>query len=93
MCVKALPHLECMRLEGREEGRSTSSYINPQLVTANVNVLISLAPEPHYPQITASLFKYGLIEFPTEIFLSGFFPRPLWTFVLPLALIYTHERS
>ncbi len=39
MCVKALPRLECMRLEGREEGRSTSSYRNPQLVTANVNEL------------------------------------------------------
>lgn len=39
MCVKALPRLECMGLEGREEGRSTSSYRNPQLVTANVNAL------------------------------------------------------
>lgn len=43
MCVKALPRLECMRLEGREEGRSTSSYRNPQLVTANVNVLQAMA--------------------------------------------------
>lgn len=40
MCVKALPRLECMGLEGREVGRSTSSYRNPQLVTANVNALI-----------------------------------------------------
>lgn len=39
MCVKALPRLECMKLESREEGRSTSSYRNPQLVTANVNEL------------------------------------------------------
>ena len=43
MCVKALPRLECMKLESREEGRSTSSYRNPQLVTANVNVLQAMA--------------------------------------------------
>ena len=48
MCVKALPRLECMKLEGREEGRSTSSYRNPQLVTANVNALISLSPGSLY---------------------------------------------
>lgn len=57
-CVKALPRLECMRLVGREEGRSTSSYRNPQLVTANVNALISpslgVCTRSHasFPQIT-----------------------------------------